>query len=110
MRKPGCKNANGMPKRGWQVSVIAEKNLKLAAFQFHHRWRCTLDWEIMGVNEDTVCLMTGKKKLKDEYKDPDVLPKVNKSDMAGMMEAIEEYLRLHHGVVRVPLAYVIWNP
>ena len=32
MRKPGSKNANGMPDRGQQVSVIAQENLKLAAF------------------------------------------------------------------------------
>ena len=50
MRKPGGKNANGMPNRGQQVSVIAQENLKLAIFLFHHRWRCTLDWEITGVN------------------------------------------------------------
>ena len=36
-----------------------------------------------------------------------MLPKINKSDMAGTMEAIEEYLRLCCGVVRAPLAYVI---
>ena len=66
MRKPGGKNADGMPDRGWQVSVIAQENLKLAIFLFHHRWRCTLDWEIMRVNEDTVHLMTGQKKLEDK--------------------------------------------
>ena len=27
-----------------------------------------------------------------EYKDPDMLPKVNKADMAGTMEFIKEYL------------------
>ena len=27
--------------------------------------------------------------------------------MAGMMETIKDYLRLCHGVVRVPLAYII---
>ena len=59
------------------------------------------------MNKDTLHLMTGQKKLKDEYKDPNVLTKINKSEMAGMMEAIEEYLRLHHGVVRAPLAYII---
>ena len=47
VRKPGGKNANGMPGRGQQFSVIAQENLKLAAILFHHRWRCTLDWEIM---------------------------------------------------------------
>ena len=92
MRKSGSKNAIGMPNRGQKVSVIAHKSMKLAAFLFHHRWRCT-DWEIMGVHEDTVHLLAGQKKINREYKDPDVLPKVNKSDMAGTMEAIKEYLR-----------------
>ena len=40
-RKPGGKNDDGMPYRGQQASVIAQKNLKLAAFLLHHRWRCT---------------------------------------------------------------------
>ena len=53
--------------------------------------------------------MTGQKKLKDEYKDPDVLPKINKLYMAEMMEAIKEYLRLCCGVVWAPLAYIIWK-
>ena len=52
-------------------------------------------------------LLAGQKKLEDEYNDPDVLPKINKSDRAGMMEAIEEYLRSCHGVMRAPLAYII---
>ena len=108
-RKPGSKNANGMSDIWQQVLVIAQENLKLAVFLFHHRWRCTLDWEMMGVNEDTLCLMTGQKKLEDEYKDPNVMPKINKSDIAGMMEAIKEYLRLHCGVVRLPFVYVIWK-
>ena len=80
VQKPGGKNANWIPNRGQQVSVIAHKNLKLAVFLFHHRWRLTLDWEITGVNEDT----------------PNVLPKINKFDVAGTMKAIEE---LDHVVV-----------
>ena len=51
--------------------------------------------------------LTGQKKLEEEHKDPDVLPKINKSDMAGTMESINEYLRSHCGVVKAPLAYVI---
>ena len=82
VRKPGGKNANGRPNRGQQVSVIAQEKLKLAVFLFHQRWRCTLDWNVTGMNDDTLCLMTGQKKLKDKYKDPNVLPKINKSDMA----------------------------
>ena len=93
MKKPDSKNADGMPDRVQQVPVITQENLTLAIFPFHHSWRCTLDWEIIKGNEDSVCLMTGQKKLKDECKDPNVLPKINKSHMAGMIEAIKEYLR-----------------
>ena len=83
MRKPGSNNANRTPDRGQQVLVIAQKNLKQPVFLFHHRWRCTFDWEIMGVQEDTVHELAGQKRLEDEHKDPDMLPNVNKADMAG---------------------------
>ena len=46
VRKIGSKNADGMLGRGQQVSVIAQANLKRAIILFHHRWRCTYDWEI----------------------------------------------------------------
>ena len=52
-------------------------------------------------------LLAGQKKLKDKYNDPDMLPKINTSDMAGTMGAIKEYLRSCHGVVRATLAYII---
>ena len=42
MRKPGSKNANGMPDRGQQFLFIAQENLKLDIFLFHYWWRCTL--------------------------------------------------------------------
>ena len=88
MWKSGSKSINGMPNRKQQISVIAQKNMKLAALLFHHWWRCTFDWEVMGVHDDTVHLLVGQKMLEDEYKDPDVLPKVDKADMAGTMELI----------------------
>ena len=93
MRKPGGMDADGTSNRGQQVSVIAQENLKLAVFLFHHRWKCTFDRKVTGVHENTVCLLAGQKRLEDEYKDLDVLPKDSKADMVRMMEAIEEYLR-----------------
>ena len=42
------------------------------------------------MDEGIVCLMADQKKLEDECKDPNVLLKVNKSDMAWMMEDIKE--------------------
>ena len=107
VRKPGGKNANGIHDRRQQVTVIAQENLKPAIILFHHRLRCTFDWEVMEVHEDAVHLLAGQKRLKDEYKDTDVLPKVNKVDMAGMMESIKEYFRSCYGVIRVPLTYII---
>ena len=82
-----------MKGKGQQVSVIAQENLKLAVFLFHHRWRFTEDLEILGVNVDTVCLMTGQKKHEDDYEDPGMLSMVNTSDMAGTIKAIKEYLK-----------------
>ena len=61
----------------------------------------------MGVHVDTVHLLAGQKRLEDEYKDPDVPPKINESVIAGMMEAVKEYLRSHQGVMKAPLAYII---
>ena len=60
-----------------------------------------------GVNEDTLCLVAGQKKLKDEYNDPNMLLMINKSDVIGTMEALKEYLRLCHNVIQATLAYVI---
>ena len=59
------------------------------------------------MHEDTVHLLAGQKRLEDECKDQDELSKVNKADVTWMMEAIEEYLRSHNGVVRLPVAYII---
>ena len=52
-------------------------------------------------------LVASPKRLEDEYKDPDALPKVNKKDMAGTMESDKEYLRSCCDVLVVPLAYII---
>ena len=61
----------------------------------------------MKVQKDTVYKVEGQKKVKDEYKDPEVLPKVNKVDMIGAMEAINEGLRSCHSIERMLLAYII---
>ena len=86
MRTPGGKNADRTPNRGQQVSVKAQKKLKLATFLFHYRWRCTFNWEETWVHEDTVYLIAGQKNLKEKYKNPSMLQKINKSDTAWTME------------------------
>ena len=110
VKKSGNKNAERMPNREQQVSVMVQENLKLAAFLFHHRWRYPLGWDVMGVHEDTVHLLARQKRLKDECNNPNMLSKVNKFNMEGTMEAIKEYLRLCHGVIKAPLACISERP
>ena len=74
IRKIGSKNANRTLDRGQLILVIAQEKLKLAVFLFHHWWRCILGWKVMGICEDIVHLLAGQNRLKDEYKDPDVMP------------------------------------
>ena len=107
IRNPDSKNANGMPNRGQQASVIAQENLKLAFFLFHHRQRCTFDWEVTGVSKDTLHLLGGQKRLEDG-RDPNMLPQVKKADMAETMEAIKDCLRLCHNVFTVSKQLVIY--
>ena len=66
MVKPDGKNAVRTPDRRPQVLVITPKHLKLASFLFHHRWRCTYNWEVMEVQKETVCKVASWKKLKDK--------------------------------------------
>ena len=46
----------------------------------------------MKVQEGTVYKLLGQKTIEDEYKEQDMLLKVNKANMAGTTEAIKEYL------------------
>ena len=57
-RKPSSKNANGIPDRGQQMSVMA---LKLAVFLFHIVWLCTFDYKVKGVWKDIVHFFAGQK-------------------------------------------------
>ena len=59
------------------------------------------------MHEDTVCKLVGKKKLGDKYNDSDLLPKINKANTVGMMEAIKEYPRSFHSIKRAHFTYII---
>ena len=58
---------------------------------------------MVGINEDTIYLIADR----DNYNKLDILPKVNKANMAGKMESIKEYLRSNDGNVRAPLATTV---
>ena len=56
--------------------------------------------------EDIVHCLAGQKRFEDDSKEPDLLPNVNKADMAKIIEAIKKFLRLCVGAVKAPLAYI----
>ena len=60
----------------------------------------------MGVQDGTVHLLSGQKRLKDDYKDPDVLPKFNNAKTAGTIEVIKKNLKSCHGLIKASLASV----
>ena len=68
MRKPGNKNAERTFHSGQQISAIAQETLKLTVYLFHHRWRCTFDWDVMGVCEDTIHVLAGQMRLEASMK------------------------------------------
>ena len=82
-------------EQGQQVSVIANENLKL------DRYLPIFDWEAIGVNDNTVHLLTGQRRLEDDSNDPYMLPEVNKVDIAELIKAVKENLRSNCGVVRI---------
>ena len=45
--------------------------------------------------------------LENEYKEPDMLPKINKSDMEGIVEAIKECLKSNHDIEKAQLACIV---
>ena len=49
----------------------------------------------------------GQKKIEHEYKNPDMLPKVNDAIMVGTIKANEELLRSYFDIKRATLAYII---
>ena len=64
-----------------------------------------MEWDIKDVLNETVWDQTDQKKFDSKYKDPDILPKVNKADMVERMVAIKEYLRSCHSVKEFLLKY-----
>ena len=56
------------------------------------------------MQEETVYKLMGQRKLKDKYKDQDVLPEIKY--MVGMIQPTETYLRSCNGIKRASLTNV----
>eukprot|EP00978_Attheya_sp_CCMP212_P030280 scaffold110730_cov59-Attheya_sp.AAC.3 len=92
---------------GESISMIAESNLKLASYYLRHQERIGRTVTYTGVDLATVRVLHDLKQYEKDHVDPVTEPTVGTKDWSATIEAIEEWLRGHLSVNKVPLAYVV---
>jgi hypothetical protein len=117
LKKPGGMIANpnagapgapaNIPNPGFDVPVVAEENLKLAAYYVRHLKRISRPVNIGAITVALVRRYRDLKLAEEEHKDPTVKPTINANNWPKTFEEIEEYLRNHLGHTKAPLAYVV---
>jgi hypothetical protein len=117
VRRPGGSvpnpNAGGIgqpptiPAAGENVSMMAEANLKLCGYFLRHQKRIGRTADYVAVTLDAVRQMKDLKESEKDHVDPTVVPDIDLKDMTTTLESVEEYIRGHLGVKKVPLSYGI---
>ena len=114
IKRPGgtIQNANGdnVANPGHSVSLVAEKNLKLAVFYLKHKERCSEPVIFADVTLASVRNLKSLYDLEQAYKapdDPDPSAIINPRDWTKTFDALEEHLESVLGVNGVPLNYIV---
>jgi hypothetical protein len=95
---------------GHSVSLVAEKNLKLAVYYLKHKKRCHLNVTFPDVTAENVRELQSLYDQEAAYEKPDAPDAakiINTKDWVKTFEAINEHLSTVLGVRGVPLAYVV---
>ena len=113
LKRPGgtTQNAAGeeITNPGHNVSLLAEKNLKLAVFYVKHKQRCSEPVAFADVTLDHVRALKSLYDLEARYEkpdDPDPANVINTKDWTKTFDSIDEYLESVLGVTGVPLNYI----
>ena len=113
LRRPGgtTTNDNGdvIANPGHNVSLKAEKNLKLAVFFVQHKKRCSEDLAFADVTLDSVRRLQSLYDLEKGYEKPDEADSakiINTKDWTKTFDSLDEYLESVLGVTGVPLSYI----
>ena len=78
IQRPGnLTSSEKMPDRGNQISILAMKNLKLAAFMFKSMGHCSKDYNITCVNRTSVLKYQHQWVLEQKKTEDLELPKSN---------------------------------
>ena len=94
---------------GHNVSLIAEKNLKLAVFFVKHKKRCSEAVAFADVTLDSVRRLKPLYDLEMGYEkpdDPDSAKIINTKDWTKTFDSLDKYLESVLGVTGVPLSYI----
>ena len=95
------------PDRENQISVLAAKALKLAAFMLKMLENCSRAYDIRCINSTSLLMYQHQWELKQKKSDNLKEPKVGKNNWAKTTENIVLHIKLIKGVRRVLLAYVV---
>ena len=91
---------------GNSVSMVAENNLKLCCYYLRFQNRTSRTVAAADIDRDPVRALKEHKLWEEKHEDVEA-PEINPRDWPRTIEAIEEWLRGHLGVTKIPLAYVI---
>ena len=103
-------HGNAINNPGHSVSLVAEKNLKLAVYYLKHQERCSTVAIYANVTLDNVRALKSLYDLEKSYSkpnDPDPEKIINTRDWTKTMDAIDEHLESVLGVQGVPLKYIV---
>jgi hypothetical protein len=96
-----------IPNPGFNVSIKAEENLKLAAYYIRHQKRINRPAMVAGITIDSVRRLRELRASEESHKDPTEKPVINDKNWPRTLEDIVEHLRNHLGQTHIPLAYVV---
>ena len=114
VRRPGGtinnNDGNPVPNPGTNVSLVAEKQLKLTVYFLKHRQRCSRTTDFKYVTLERVRAMQTLHDMEKQHKDPETADPtkiISAKDWTKTFETIDEYIGKHNGVRGVPLTYVV---
>ena len=114
IRRPGGTIADGqgnqVPNRGVNISILAEKKLKLAVYFVKHKKRCSEDVDFAQITLANVQALQSLYDQEKAHKDPEAADGndlIDKRDWHKSFENLDEYIGKHLGIDGAPLSYLI---
>jgi hypothetical protein len=96
-----------IPNPGFNVSIKAEENLKLAAYLVRHKRRIRRPATVAAITIEAVRKFKEMKAAEESHKDPTEKPIINDKNWQRTLDDVEEYLHNHLGQTHIPLSYVV---